>query len=77
MNFSKNEGIRPHQIFGTKLQTTARERHVVSEESERGVHASRVSVRYYNISRVTRGHHALKQYGVRELLFVISYRRFI
>jgi hypothetical protein len=34
-------------------------------------------VGYYSIprSRVTRGHHALKQYGVRELLFVlISYR---
>ena len=48
---------------------------------------SQCSVRYYNIprqryysiplSRVTRGHHALKQYGVRELLFVlVSYRRF-
>ena len=51
---------------------------------------SQCSVRYYNIpshgsstvgyysiprSRVTRGHHALKQYGVRELLFVISYFR--
>ena len=31
-----------------KLQTTARERHIVSE---RGVHATRVSVRYYNIPR--------------------------
>jgi hypothetical protein len=37
----------------------------------------RSTVGYYSISRVTRGHHALKQYGVRELLFVISYRRFI
>jgi hypothetical protein len=43
------------KIFGykiksssTKLQTTARERHIVSE---RGVHASRVSVGYYNIPR--------------------------
>jgi hypothetical protein len=38
----------------------------------------RSTVGYYSIprSRVTRGHHALKQYGVRELLFVISYRRF-
>jgi hypothetical protein len=34
----------------------------------------RFPVGYYSIprSRVTRGHHALKQYGVRELLFVIS-----
>jgi hypothetical protein len=38
---------------------------------------SRSTVGYYNISRVTRGHHALKQYGVRELLFVLSsYGRF-
>jgi hypothetical protein len=38
----------------------------------------RSTVGYYSIprSRVKRGHHALKQYGVRELLFVISYRRF-
>ena len=38
---------------------------------------SQSSVGYYSIprSRATRGHHALKQYGVRELLFVlISYR---
>jgi hypothetical protein len=30
-----------------------------------------------SISRVTRGHGALKQYGARELLIVISYRIFI
>jgi hypothetical protein len=38
----------------------------------------RSTVGYYSIprSRVTRGHNFLKQYGVRELLFVISYRRF-
>jgi hypothetical protein len=37
----------------------------------------RSTVGYYSIprSRVTRGYHALKQYGVRELLFVISYFR--
>jgi hypothetical protein len=36
----------------------------------------RSTMGYYSIPRspVTRGHHALKQYGVRELLFVISYR---
>jgi hypothetical protein len=36
----------------------------------------RSTVGYYSIPRATRGHHALKQYGVRELLFVllISYR---
>jgi hypothetical protein len=33
------------------------------------------AVGYYSIPRVTRGHHALKQYGVRKLLFVISYFR--
>jgi hypothetical protein len=38
---------------------------------------NRSTVGYHSSSRVTRGHHALKQYGVRELLFVISYRRFI
>jgi hypothetical protein len=33
----------------------------------------RFTVGYYSISRVTRGHHALKQYGVRELLFVLNF----
>jgi hypothetical protein len=40
------ENLCLNQIFCTKLQTTARERHIISE---RGVHASRV--RYYNIPR--------------------------
>jgi predicted acetyltransferase len=42
------ENLCLNQIFWTKLQTTARERHIVSEH---GVHTSCVSVGYYNIPR--------------------------
>ena len=48
INLVENEATLNQYIFCAKLETTARERHIVSE---RGVHASRVSVRYYNIPR--------------------------
>jgi hypothetical protein len=59
------ENLCLNQIFCskiTKLQTTARERHIVSE---RGVHASRVSVGYYNIPRWS-----LKYYVINKVFFI-------